>query len=145
THTDYLKTNPINSTDYTTTSIHIRSLPTQIQVFDASGGEKSRSTFEYDNYVSDGNHASLEPRSNISGLDSSFTTSYLTRGNLTRTTGWILATSTQLQAYSQYDVAGNVLKAIDARGYATTFDFADRTVRQIVKRKATVRHRHWVV
>lgn len=126
THTDYLKTNSVNSTDYTTTSIHIRSMPTQIQVFDASGVEKSRSAFEYDNYASDGNHAPLEPRSGISGLDSSFTTSYSTRGNLTRTTGWILSTSTQLYSYNQYDVAGNILKAIDARGYATTFDFTDR-------------------
>jgi RHS repeat-associated protein len=126
THTDYLKTNSVNSTDYTTTSIHIRSLPTQTQVFDSSGVEKARTTFEYDNYASDGNHAPLEPRSNISGLDSGFTTSYVTRGNLTRTTGWILSTSTQLHSYKQYDVAGNMLKVIDARGYATTLDFADR-------------------
>ncbi|MGH2744525.1 MAG: hypothetical protein ACRDN8_19000, partial [Thermoleophilaceae bacterium] len=48
THTDYLKTNSVNSTDYTTTNIHIRSLPTQTQVFDASGNEKARTTFEYD-------------------------------------------------------------------------------------------------
>lgn len=80
THTDYLKTNSVNSTDYTTTSIHVRSLPTQIQVFDASGVEKSRSTFEYDNYANDGNHAPLQAQSNISGLDSGFTTSYTTRG-----------------------------------------------------------------
>lgn len=126
THTDYLKTNSVNSIDYTTTSIHIRSLPTQVQVFDVSAAEKSRTNFEYDNYASDGNHAALEPRSNISGLDSGFTTSYLTRGNLTSTTGWILSTGSQLHSYNQYDVAGNVLKTIDARGYATTFDFADR-------------------
>jgi len=85
-HTDYLKTNPVNSTDYTTTSVHIRSLPTKTQIFDGSGNEKARTTFGYDNYISDGSHAPLEARSNISGLDSSFTTSYLTRGNLTRTT-----------------------------------------------------------
>jgi hypothetical protein len=126
THTDYLKTNSVNSTDYTTTSIHIRSLPTQIQVFDASGVEKSRSTFEYDNYANDGNHAPLQAQSNISGLDSGFTTSYTTRGNLTRTTGWILSSGTQLNSYNQYDVAGNVLKTIDPRGYATLFEFNDR-------------------
>ena len=125
-HTDYLKTNSVNSTDYTTTSVHIRSLPTKTQIFDGSGNEKARTTFEYDNYISDGSHAPLEPRSNISGLDSSFTTSYLTRGNLTRTTRWILSTSTELHSYAQYDVAGNVVKTIDARGYATTVEFADR-------------------
>jgi RHS repeat-associated protein len=126
THTDYLKTNPVNSTDYTTTSIHIRNLPAQTQVFDGAGVEKARSNFEYDNYASDGCHAPLEPRSNISGLDSGFTTSYVTRGNLTRTTNWILSTSTPLYSYSQFDVAGNALKVIDARGYASSFDFSDR-------------------
>jgi RHS repeat-associated protein len=126
THTDFLKTNSVNSTDYTTTSIHIRRLPTQVQVFDGAGVEKARTTFEYDNYANDGNHAPLTARSNIFGLDSGFTTSYLTRGNLTRSTGWVLSTSTQLHSYNQFDVAGNVVKTIDARGYATTLDFADR-------------------
>src|SRR5688572_27113527 len=126
THTDYLKTNPVNSTDYTITSIHIRSLPTQTQVFDASGAEKARATFEYDNYANDGSHAPLQAQANIAGLESGFTTSYVTRGNLTRSTNWILSTSTQLHSYAQYDVAGNMLKAIDPRGYATTFEFADR-------------------
>ena len=126
THTDYLKTNPVTSTDYTTTNIHVRSLPTQTQVFDGSGNEKARTTFEYDNYANDGSHAPLQARSNISGLDSGFTTSYVTRGNLTRSTNWILSTSTQLHSYAQYDVAGNMLKTIDPRGYATTLEFADR-------------------
>ena len=122
THTDYLKINPVNSTDYTSTNIHIRSLPTQTQVFDGAGIEKARTTFEYDNYASQ----PLEPRSDISGHDSGFTTLYFTRGNLTRSTGWILSTSTQLHSYVQYDVAGNVVKTTDARGYETLFDFTDR-------------------
>src|SRR6185369_11675889 len=124
THTDFLKTNPVNSTDYTTTSIHIRSLPTQVQIFDAGGVEKARTTFEYDNYGS-GNNAPLVPRSDISGFDSSFGTGYATRGNLTRTTNWILSTSTQLYSYLQYDVAGNVVKSIDRRGYPTILEYAD--------------------
>ena len=95
-------------------------------MFDASGNERARTTFEYDNYVNDGSHAPLQARSNISGLDSSFTTSYVTRGNLTRSTSWVLSTSTQLHSYAQYDVAGNMLKVIDPRGYATTLEFADR-------------------
>jgi RHS repeat-associated protein len=120
-HTEYLKTNAVNSTDYTATSIHMRSLPTQIQIFDAAGVEKARTTFEYDNYTTP-----LEPRANISGLDAGFTTGYVTRGNLTRTTQWILSTSTPLHSYLQYDVAGNVVKTVDARGNATTFEFNDR-------------------
>lgn len=125
THTDYLKTNPVNGIDYTTTTVHVRNLPTQQQIFDA-GGEKARSSFEYDNYAADGSHAPLVNRAGISGLDATFTTSYLKRGNLTRKTNWLLSTSTQLHSYSQYDIAGNVVKVIDARGYATTVDFSDR-------------------
>src|SRR6185503_5520145 len=68
----------------------------------------------------------LQPRANVSGLDSGFTTGYVTRGNLTRTTRWILSTSTQLHSYLQYDVAGNVVKGIDARGYPTILEFDDR-------------------
>lgn len=126
THTDYLVTNPVNATDYTTTSIHIRSLPTQISVYDANGVEKARTTFEYDNYTTDANHAALTSRSNISGLDASYTASYQKRGNTTGISRYILPAGTAISSYSQYDVAGNVVKAIDARGYATTLDFSDR-------------------
>lgn len=137
THTDYLKVNAINVSDYTTTGIHIRNLPTQQQVFDAAGVERARTTFEYDNYANDGLHAPLTVRSGLSGIcDGSsqncpngpnFTdVGYQTRGNATKTTSWILATSTGLNSYRQYDVAGNIVKVIDPRGYATTFEFVDR-------------------
>lgn len=124
THTDYLTTNPVNGINYTTASVHIRNLPAQQQVFDAVG-EKARTTFEYDNYIAEGSHAALVNRTGISGFDASFTTDYRYRGNLTRKTNWILSTSTQLHSYSQYDIAGNVVKVIDARGYQTTLDFSD--------------------
>jgi len=126
THTDYLKINPVNSTDYTVSGYSLRGLPTQTQVFDSSGVERARTTFEYDNYASDGNHAPLEPRANISGLDSFFTSSFTIRGNVTRITNWVLSSGAQLQSHNQYDVAGNILKAIDARGNVTLFEFTDR-------------------
>src|SRR5207248_770350 len=107
-------------------TIHIRSLPAQQFIYDAGGAEKSRATYEYDNYAADANHAALVGRSNISWLDAAFTTSYTTRGNATGTGHWILSTGTPLYAYAQYDQAGNVVKAIDQRGNATTFDYADR-------------------
>ena len=34
--------------------------------------------------------------------------------------------SGSVSAYHQYDIAGNVVKAIDGRGYSTDFEFADR-------------------
>jgi RHS repeat-associated protein len=136
-HIDYLTTNNVNGVTYDTVNpsttspdpaatIHIRSLPAQQQIFDASGAEKARINYEYDNYANDGSHAPLVGLAGISGLDAAFTTNYTTRGNVTCTTRWLLSTSTPLYAYSQYDIAGNVVKAIDPRNYATTFDYADR-------------------
>ena len=111
-------------------AIHIRSLPTQVSVYDSGGTERARTAFEYDNYGSDSTHAGLISRSSISGLDSAFSTSLVTRGNATGTTHYLLNSSGSVtgsvSTYAQYDVAGNVVKAIDARGYATTFDFTDR-------------------
>ena len=126
THTDFLTVNPVNGVNYTTTSVHLRSLPVQSQVFDPVGIEKARTNYEYDNYASDGSHAPLVNRSGISGFDTSFTTSYTTRGNATRVTNWILSTGTQLFSYSQFDIAGSLVKAIDARGNATTIEYNDR-------------------
>jgi RHS repeat-associated protein len=129
THTDYVNTNPVNGTDYTATGVYLRSLPSQTSVFDAGGVERSRTSFEYDNYAADGNHWPLTDRANISGHDSGFTTGYPTRGNLTATTHYLLTNGIvtgSVTAYSQFDIAGNLTKAIDARGYATTIDYDDR-------------------
>ncbi len=126
THTDY-----VTATSYTgaVTGPSLRSLPAQTSVYDASGVERARATFEYDNYAADNNHAALVDRPGISGLDSAFSPSYITRGNATATTHYLLDSSGSvtgsISAYAQYDIAGNVVKAIDARGYATSFDFSD--------------------
>nr|MDQ3804573.1 hypothetical protein [Acidobacteriota bacterium] len=126
THTDYLVTNPVNSADYTTQAVHLRALPARTSVYDAAGVEKARTTFEYDNYATDAGHAPLVARANISGLDAAYTTGYLTRGNVTRVSRFLLPAGTSFSGHAQYDVAGNTVKAIDPRGFATTFDFTDR-------------------
>ena len=133
--TTYLKT--LNGVDYaglnvqTASALHMRDLPVLESIIGFSG-EEARTTFEYDNYTSsanDPNHAALLPRANISGLDPAYTTSYVTRGNVTATTRHFLTNGTStgtVTSYAQYDVAGNVVKTIDARGNATTFYFDDR-------------------
>jgi RHS repeat-associated protein len=129
THTAYLTTNPVNGIDYTSNSIHIRNFPIQRSVYDGGGTERARASFEYDNYVSDSNHAGLIPRANISGLDSAFNTNYKPRGNATGTTSYLLSgglVTGSISAYSQYDIAGNLVKSIDGRGYATTLEYDDR-------------------
>ncbi len=132
THTDYLTTNPVNGADYasptpTTGSIHIRNLPTETWVSaDAAGNDKkSRTTFEYDNHADDANHAALVNRPGISGLDVMFTIGNTTRGNATAVSRWLLPSST-ITAYQQYDVAGNLVKIKDGRGYEAVAEYADR-------------------
>jgi RHS repeat-associated protein len=132
TQTTYLKT--LNGVDYTGSNItdpsapYLRDFPLQTSVFDPWGIERARTTFEYDNYTADSNHAALIPRTSISGLDSASTTTYFTRGNVTGTTRYLLTNGSvtgSVSAYAQYDVAGNVVKAIDPLGYATMFYFTD--------------------
>ena len=133
TQTSYVGT--LNGVDYTGNNItngsdpHLRDFPQQVSVFDGGGVERARTVYEYDNYASDSNHAPLVNRSDISGFDSSFSASYATRGNVTGTTRYLLsngAVTGSVISYAQYDIAGNVVKAIDGRGNATTIDFSDR-------------------
>lgn len=123
------RTTYLTSPGYTGTSVSLLSLPSQTSVFDGGGIERARAMFEYDNYNTDTYHAGLVYRSNISGLDAAFTTSYATRGNVTATTNYFLTNGSvtgSITSYAQYDVAGNVVKTIDARGYATNVDYSDR-------------------
>lgn len=107
---------------------------------DASGVERARSTTEYDNYTLDGAdclhsfHCGLVARANISGLDSLFGTTYTKRGNPTAATSFLLANGAvtgSVSSYSQYDVAGNVVRVLDPRStlannIATTIEYDDR-------------------
>jgi RHS repeat-associated protein len=128
-HTDYVTVN--NGVNYAAdTNIHIRSLPLRTQVSDAGGIKRSETIYEYDNYNLDTFHAALGDCLNIIGHDGAFSTGYLTRGNLTRTSHSLLdkdgnATGS-INSYAQYDIAGNVVKVIDGRTGITTFEFIDR-------------------
>jgi YD repeat-containing protein len=126
THTDYLVTNPANGVDYTSyNTAHLRSLATQSSVYDAAGVEQARTTFEYDYYVAVGGRAPLTNRPGITGLDAAYTTSYRTRGNVTASSGWLLASGTPVTSYRQYDVAGNVVASVDPLGHVSQVSFSD--------------------
>jgi RHS repeat-associated protein len=135
THTNFLSatnyTDPVNGAG-------LLSLPVQTSVYDAGGVERARTSFEYDNYNTDTNHATLQtyPRPGfselpISGLDAAFNSgsNNLTRGNLTASAHYLLngngSPIGSVTTYAQYDVAGNAIKALDPRGYATTLDYKD--------------------
>ncbi len=127
THTDHAgPANPINGLDYTVPDIHLRNLPTLQQIFDSGGILRAQTAYEYDNYnqaSSDVFHASLTPRPNISGFDSSFSTSYYKRGNPTKITRYLLDVNGNIAAsftnHTHYDIAGNVVKTIDPRSTTT--------------------------
>jgi len=124
------RTTYVTASSYTdaATGAHLRGLASQVSVYDAGGTERARTSMEYDNYTPDTNHAALLNRTSISGLDSSFTTSYTTRGNATATTHYLLVNGSvtgSVTGYAQYDIAGNVVKALDARGNATTITYDD--------------------
>jgi YD repeat-containing protein len=142
THTDY-----VTAESYTDvfTGAHIRNLPKQTSVYDQNGNERARTVFEYDNYgAAENYHALIQtyPRAGfnelpISGLDPAFNsqTNNLTRGNVTATTRYLLnasgAVTGSITSYAQYDIAGNLVKAIDPRStpnnvIATVFDYSDR-------------------
>lgn len=124
-HTDYEQ-----STTYTGNAAHLLNLPTQKWVSSDSSGNTivSRIRFEYDNYTPDTNHAALVSRSNITGHNSSgFGTGYAPRGNLTKMTTYADADGETggISTYRQYDIAGNPVKGIDAKGNADTLDYSD--------------------
>ena len=145
THTDFLTSsydtlNPSSPNPDLNLTSHIRNLATQVSIFDAGGVERARSTTEYDNYALDGAdclhsfHCPLVPRANISGLDSLFSATYTKRGNATASTSFLLSNGSvtgSVSSYSQYDVAGNVVRVLDPRSTlanntATTIEYDDR-------------------
>lgn len=122
------RTTYLTSSTYTGTNVHLRTLPIQVSVYDGGGIERARSTIEYDNHNNDSSHAALVDRSNISGFDAAFTTAYTTRGNSTGSTSYLLVNGSvtgSISAYSQNDIAGNVVKTIDARGNPTSIIYTD--------------------
>ncbi len=132
------RTTYVTSSTYTGTAVHLRSLPLEVSIHEGDGTKRAQMTFEYDNYSLDGVdclhsfHCALRDRSNISGLDSLFGTNYLTRGNPTASSKYLLTGggATGIISYSQYDVAGNVVRILDPRStlsnnIAVTIEYDD--------------------
>jgi hypothetical protein len=123
-HTSYLTTNEYQGdVNYATdVNVHIRNLPIQQIVYDASGNVKSQTDFIYDDYDA----APLVDCPDIVQHDGSFHTDYGARGNLTEVIHHNPDGSpSEIRLSNQYDIAGNVVKAVDGRGFATDFYFND--------------------
>lgn len=119
-------------------TIHIRNLPELQTVEDANGVIRAKTTYEYDGSLLEApeNYGGiaipgLVSRGGLTQAQGYNPASDLPRGNVTRVTRWLLANTglvaqdTGLHTVSRYDVAGNVVKVWDAKGYETTFDYSD--------------------
>ncbi len=119
-HTDFVTdTNYINA--------NLKHLPSQSWVSsDVNGTDKvSFSQTEYDNYSEN----PLILRSNVIGHDTAnHGTNKTIRGNATKVTTYSDAQnqSGAISVKSQYDILGNVVKTIDAKGNINTIDYTDR-------------------
>ncbi len=123
-HTEFKK-----DITYTNNAVNLRTLPIESWVSSDIGGGNivSRSKYEYDNYSGTTNTAPLLDRANITGHDAAYGTIYTTRGNPTKITTYADAQNQTgaISVHSQYDIAGNVVKVIDAKGYASTVSYND--------------------
>lgn len=95
---------------------------TTITTYDGSGNQAAQTVNEFDNY----SHAN-QPMQASGAIhhDSSHSTSFTYRGNLTAVSHWLNTTSSFLTTTNQYDDAGNVISAIDPLQHKTSFDFTD--------------------
>lgn len=123
---NYDSVNPNMTTPDANATIHLRSLPKDSFVYDGSdlASPVSKTQYEYDVYDNSANHAPLVSRPNITGLDA---LGQPARGNVTKGRRWLNTSSSWLETFQQYDVAGNVVRAIDAKNNPPTiFEFDDR-------------------
>jgi len=104
-------------------NIHIRSLPVQKSVYDDSGNLMSQTDFIYDNY-------GAYPLVDCPGIvqhDGGFHAGYGARGNLTEVIHHNPGGSpSEIHLHNQYDIAGNLVKAVDGRGFPTDIEYTDR-------------------
>ena len=128
--TSYLSVNDVNGVDYTGDSYRLLRLASEQSLYEGECGdsskEKSRTTYQYDRYVADGNDAPLQTYNSVSGHDAAnYDAQRSARGNATRAGRWHKEGNTTLYAFSRFDVLGNVVSAKDGRGNVSTVSFSD--------------------
>jgi len=136
THTDYVTAAAYVGVDADPTlGAHLRSLPSQTWVSsDVAGNAKvSRTAYEYDNYSdaeADTRHDLLAAYTDtgIIGHDTAgYPATFARRGNVTGVTSYTDATAQTgaVTVSTTYDIAGNPLKTVDARGHVSSVGYAD--------------------
>lgn len=112
----YLHTN-----SQTYLNLNIVDRVTGVIVYNGSGTQLAQTIKEYDNYT----QGIQAPPGNPVQHDSSFGTSYTTRGNLTATSRWLNTTNTSLTTRNQYNELGEVISTTDPSGHTTQFGYGD--------------------
>jgi RHS repeat-associated protein len=118
----YLHNNSTNGSTYV--NLNIVDRVASRTVFDGSNTQVSRTVNEYDKYTAGITSSSAIQHS------SSFSTSYLTRGNLTALSRWRNTDGAMLLTRRQYDDAGNILSVTDPNSNTTHYDYTDNWTTQ---------------
>ncbi|MGH9760933.1 MAG: hypothetical protein ACREAC_08820, partial [Blastocatellia bacterium] len=104
----------VENSNYTDPPVHIRNLVKEVTV-KSSAGALADSQFVYDGYPGTPSQLASEPT--VNGHDTTYTTTYLSRGNPTSVTNGLgsdVATTAM-----QYDLYGNVVSTTDPIGTAS--------------------------
>jgi len=102
---------------------NILSLPSEVKVFNGSGGLAGDTKYRYDEY---GNPATpLYNCPDVVGHDNQNFTGGGPRGNLTTISRWLNQTNSWLNTYQAYDIAGNLITVTDANNHTTSFSYND--------------------
>lgn len=110
-------------------TVNILTLVADQSVYDGSDlvNAKAHTSYEYDNYANDTNHqplATYTDFSSIPGHDSSFDPTKTERGNATKVTRTVDA-STSVTSYTRYDVLGNVVSIKDPKANVSMVSYLD--------------------
>jgi RHS repeat-associated protein len=125
----------VRSTDYsylhlssaTYRGLNIAAHPTSEVVHDGAGNIAAQTAFTYDSYSNPVTQQNgITGTSGVPGHDANFSSSYLSRGNLTQKAEWLNTTNSYLPAtIHMYDDLGNVLSVTDPNSHTTTFSYSD--------------------
>jgi len=96
--------------------------PQVVTVYDGSGNQAAKTTYEYDNYAH--TNQAMQASGTIQH-SSTYSTGYTNRSNVTAVSKWRSSDGATLTATNQYDDAGNLLSVIDPKGYQTSYGYAD--------------------
>ena len=122
-HTNYLTVNPANGIDYTALNVNLKSLPEKSYISTDYDGNNivAQTEYKYD-------ESPLVPRSNVVGWSERTDPQSAARGNLTKTRSWLKSAAeaeSWIETKAEYDVLGNAVKTIDAKGNQSTINYND--------------------